>query len=194
MLPAPEVRDGTVTAGEGPLYGVSAVFDPKGRAYPELVRKVAPVGSERPFMAPGDADDIPAFDTPAGRLGVLICADAWYPASYERLRALEVELIAVPSTIATPGAWGQPWRGYDGAAKPEDVEAHDVGRLTEAEAWGRYALAGRLEASGARAGINVFLAGELWDLGGEGTSLMVKAGDEPVEAEGGWAALLNLWV
>ncbi|MGC9522798.1 MAG: nitrilase-related carbon-nitrogen hydrolase [Anaerolineae bacterium] len=194
VLPEPEVRDGIVTAGEGPLYGVSAVFDPEGRAYPDLVRKAFPIGDELPFMTPAGPDLIPGFDTPIGRLGVLICADAWYPASYERLRELEVELVAVPSYIPTKGAWEQPWRGYDGASAPDDVESRDVGTLTEAQAWRRYALAGRLEASGARAGINIFLAGELWDMGGEGGSLMMRAGSEPVQAESGRAALLNLWL
>ncbi|HEY63838.1 MAG TPA: hypothetical protein G4O02_04650 [Caldilineae bacterium] len=38
----------------------------------------------------------PAFDTPAGRLGVLICADSWYPQACEAMRDHSVEMIAVP--------------------------------------------------------------------------------------------------
>ncbi len=194
VLPSPRVVDGAVVAGDGPLYGVSAVFGPDGRAYPDLVRKAYPIGSELPFLTPASPEDLPAFDTPAGRLGVLICADSWYPAPYERLSALGVDLIAVPSYIAAQGVWDKPWRGYDGAAAPHDVAHTDVGALTEAQAWRRYALAGRLAPSGARAGINVFLAGSMWDLGGEGGSLMVTAGRAPTQAESGRPALLNLWL
>jgi predicted amidohydrolase len=194
VLPTPTVRAGQVRAGEGPLYGVSAVFDPEGRAYEALVRKAFPTGIERPFMAAAQIGDLPAFDTPAGRLGVLICADAWYPHSYARLETLDVDLIAVPSYIASKDAWAMPWRGYDGATAPQDVEPRDVGTITEGEAWRRYALAGRIDTSGARAGINVFLTGSLWDLGGDGQSLMVVDDRAPVTADAKRPALLNLWL
>ncbi len=192
VLPSPEVVDGGVTAGDGPLYGTTAVFGPDGRAYPDLVRKAFPIGSELSFMTPGSVEDLPAFETPAGRLGVLICADSWYPASYRRLEALGVALVAVPSYIATAGAWDRPWRGYDGAPAPNDVDPADVGRLTEAQAWKKYALAGRMAGSGARAATNVFLSGALWDLGAEGGSLMVTADGTAVQAESGGPALINL--
>jgi predicted amidohydrolase len=194
VLPAPTVRDGRVRAGGGPLYGASAVFGPEGRAYGALVRKAFPTGTERPFMAAARVDDLPAFDTPAGRLGVLICADAWYPQSYARLETRDVDFIAVPSYIASKDAWEAPWRGYDGAAAPHDVDLRDVGAITEGEAWRQYALAGRIDTSGARAGINVFLTGSLWDLGGDGQSLMVTENREPVTVDAGRPALLNLWL
>jgi predicted amidohydrolase len=194
VLPAPQVSAGQIEVGRGPLYNVAAVFRSDGTPYPELVRKAHPVGSELPFTTAGDPAALPVFDTPAGRLGVLICADAWFPACYARLRAQDAELVAVPSYAATPGVWDAPWQGYDGAQIPEDVDPQDVGRLTEAQAWQRYALAGRMAQSGAEAGINVFLGGALWDLGGEGASLMLRAGEPPMLAEPGRPALLNLWL
>lgn len=194
VLPAPQVSAGKIEIGRGPLYNVSAVFRPDGAVYPNLVRKAYPVGSELSFTAPGDLTDLPIFATPAGRLGVLICADSWFPAAYAQLRSQNVELIAVPSYAATPGAWAAPWQGYDGAPMPADVDPEDVGRLTEAAAWQRYALAGRMAQSGAEAGINVFLGGALWDLGGEGASLMLRAGEPLGLAEPGRPALLNLWL
>lgn len=194
VLPAPKVVDGSVSAGDGPLHGTTAVFGPDGRAYSDLVCKAFPIGSELSFMTPGSLEDLPAFDTPAGRLGVLICADSWYPASYRRLEALGVALVAVPSYIAIAGAWGSPWRGYDGAQAPDDVDPADVGRLTEGQAWRKYALSGRMAGSGARAGINVFLSGSLWDLGAEGGSSMIRATDPLLQAPSGGAALLNLWL
>lgn len=194
VLPEPWVSAGRIKVGRGPLYNVTAVFRSDGVPYPELVRKAHPVGSELPFTAAGDPEVLPVFDTPAGRLGVLICADAWFPACYARLQAQDAEIIVVPSYAATPGAWEAPWQGYDGARTPDDVDPQDVGRLTEAQAWQRYALAGRMAQSGAEAGINVFLGGALWDLGGEGASLMLHAGEPPLFVEPGSPALLNLWL
>jgi hypothetical protein len=139
---------------------------------------------------------LPAFDTPAGKLGVLICADAWYPDAYARMRAHGVELIAVPSDAGDRAAWTAPWRGYDGAPTPPDVDARDVGRLTLAQAWHTYALAGRLAASGARCGINVFLRGELWDLGvlGGRAKLVAQRGEWTSDGQADGAAILNLWL
>ena len=194
VLPDPRVDNGDIVTGGGPLYSISAVFAPDGSAHPHLVRKLYPTSAELPFLTPGDKSELPVFDTPAGRLGVLICADSWYPEPYRQLSAQGVELMAVPSYIAKTGCWTEPWEGYDGAMMPPDVDPEDVGRLTEAEAWRVYALAGRLSSSKARAGINVFLAGELWELGAEGASLVITAGAAPVEAKPASPALLNLWL
>jgi hypothetical protein len=194
VLPSPEVREGRVEAGDGPLFSVSAVFGPDGRAQAGLVRKAFPTTAERPFITSAPVADLPVFDTPAGKLGILICADSWYPAAYEPLRAARVELIAVPSFVMRPGLWDQPWGGYDGAAAPSDIEPGDVGKLTEGQAWRKYALAGRLKQAGAKYGINVFLHGSLWDLGlEEGRTLAVDE-DKILEVGRGKAALLNLWL
>ncbi len=194
VLPSPQVRDGQVTAGAGPLYNVSAVFGPDGRASASLVRKVVPITVEQPFLAPAPVEELPTFETPAGRLGVLICADSWYPAPYQRLKTQAVELIAVPSSITTLGLWDKPWGGYDGAATPADVDPGDVGRLTEGQAWRKYALAGRIGSSGATHGLNVFLHSALWDIAGDsGQALGVSKG-EVVQSSGAGAAILNLWL
>lgn len=194
LLPEPAVLDGVVSAGRGPLYNVSVVFGPDGRAHPRLARKAFPIASELPFIAAAPADDLPIFETPAGRLGVLVCADSWYPQAYRPLHAGGAEFLAVPSFISSDDAWEQPWGGYNGAPAPADVDPADAGRLTEGQAWRKYALAGRIGLSGAARGINVFLHGRLWDLGSNsGASLMVDGG-EVCEARSPRAALLNLWL
>ena len=194
LLPEPTVRDGVVTAGRGPLYNVSAVFGPDGRAHPRLALKAFPITSELPFIGAAPADDLPIFETPAGRLGVLVCADAWYPQAYRSLRVSGADFLAVPSFISSDDAWDQPWGGYNGAPAPVDVDPADAGRLTEGQAWRKHALAGRIGLSGAARGINVFLHGRLWDLGSNsGASLMVDGG-EVCEASSRGAALLNLWL
>jgi hypothetical protein len=193
-LPSPQVNAGKLLAGRGSIYNTAAVFRPDGLAHERLARKAYPIDSEKPFVTAAPVDELPVFETPAGRLGVLVCADSWYPQAYARLKAAGVELVAVPSLAAGPGIWDQPWGGYNGAAPPQDVDLADVGRLTEGQAWARYALAGRIGASGARGGVNVFLHGELWDLGTDsGNSLAIK-GEETVEARQNGGALLNVWL
>lgn len=194
VLPAPQVEAGRVSAGRGPLYNTAVVFAANGEAYPHLVRKIYPIRSEQGFVAAADVAALPVFATPAGRLGVLICADAWYPAPYAHLAAQGVELLAVPSYVAEKGVWRQPWAGYNGGPAPADVDLGHVGVLSEGEAWRRYALAGRIEATAARAGIHVFLRGRLWDLGGDSGESMAVAGRTVVETESEAAALLNLWL
>jgi hypothetical protein len=137
------------------------------------------------------------FVTPAGRLGVLICADSWYPEAYRVLRVKKIDLLVVPSYAADDDCWNRPWHGYDGAPAPPDVDPADVGRLTEGRAWSRYALVGRFPSSGARAGVNVFLRGALWDLGDDGRSVLVSAEGGAKATEGSrrdGPAILNQWV
>jgi hypothetical protein len=172
---------------------VSAVFGPDGALHPHLSRKVYPVKAELPFVAGAPLDELPVFETPAGRLGVLVCADSWYPGLYQHLRQSEVELLAVPSLLSN-GIWEQPWGGYNGAAAPQDVDLTDVGRLTEGEAWRKYALAGRIGPCGARAGINVFLHGVLWDAGDDSGATLAVSGSDVIETGPPGAALVNLWL
>jgi predicted amidohydrolase len=194
LLPGPSVRAGVVRVGPGPLQNVTAVFQPDGRAHPALARKVFPTLAELPFVSGAALEALPVFETPAGRLGVLVCADSWHPTAYARLKAQAVDLLAVPSAILTRGLWTQPWAGYDGAAPPSDVDPRDVGVLTEGQAWRKYALAGRLGLSGARYGLNVFLRGQLWDMHTDGRSLGLAPGRPALEAPGDGATLLNVWL
>jgi hypothetical protein len=193
VLPDPRVADGVLCAVRGPLYNASVVYGPDGRARTPLVRKAFPIEEELRYLSAGSVEDLPVFETPAGRLGVLVCADSWHPEPYERLREKGAEIIAVPSFLRPDGQWGRPWEGCSGA-QPPDIDPADEGRLSEAQAWMKYALPGRMAQSGARAGINVFLRGRLWDLGSDGQALAVL-GDTTYtgpDTEGG--ALVNLWL
>ena len=139
----------------------------------------------------GELTDLPVYETPVGRLGVLICADSWYPASYAVLAGQDVEIIAVPNNQAK---WLKPWSGYSTTFVPQDVDLKDVGRLTEREAWLKYALPGRMTSSGAKAGLHVFFHGQLWEQVSEGQSILVKKDavfEAPLVQK---AALTNLWI
>jgi predicted amidohydrolase len=195
VLPEPEVHDGKLTAGRGLLYGVTPVYDPDGRAYSDLVLKVHPTSEELSFMTHASSKVLPAFDTPAGKLGVLICADSWFPDCYARLDELKVDLIAVPSNGGDPLVWDRSWAGYSGWPTPKDVDPGDNRKLTEAEAWRKYALAGRIGTTKARYGANVFIRGQVFDMaGGGGRTTIVKKGEVLIDQTMTGASLVNLWL
>jgi hypothetical protein len=100
----------------------------------------------------------------------------------------------VPSLAAGQYIWDKPWGGYNSVDPPQDVDMADVGSLTEGQAWHKYALSGRIGHSGARCGVNVFLHGELWDLGTDSGSSLAVRGEEMVEARKNGGALLNVWI
>lgn len=194
VLPEPRVENGILQAGSGPLYNTTPVFTPDGKVHDQLIRKVVPIDQEQPFVTAGRQDDLPVFETPAGRLGVLICADSWFPDLYKVLEQRGAELLAVPSYLAPDDAWAHPWGGYNGAPAPTGVDPAHIGQLTEGQAWLTYALAGRMGATKMTTGINVFLRGRLWDLGADGHTV-IRRGPEVYEAghhEG--AALINCWI
>lgn len=196
VLPAAQIEDQQLVLHEGPLYNTSVVYKPDGRPYPALVRKVFPIAQELPFITPALARDIPSFDTAAGRLGVLVCADSWFPQAYAVLEEREIDLLAVPSCqMFGMQPWSGAWHGYDGWPTPPDVDVNDAEKITEAQAWKKYALAGRIRSSGAAYGMNIFLRGKLWDqdLGGWPATL-VKGNDVFVEEPTQKAAILSLWL
>ncbi|MHB9110957.1 MAG: nitrilase-related carbon-nitrogen hydrolase [Armatimonadota bacterium] len=192
LLPDPHVRNGVLCAGHGPLYNATPCYGPDGRVREPLVKKIYPVAEELPVIRAGCCEDLPVFPTPAGRLGILICADSWFPDCYEALRSQGVELIAVPSLSTDLVGMTLPWDGYSGAPPPADVDPADIGRLTRAQAWKQYALASRLATSGARAGMNIFYQGRLWEMQPAGRASAIMDGN--VIDYGENAALVNLWL
>lgn len=194
LLPDPSVAAGQILPGAGPLYNTSFVFHADGQVDLRCTRKAFPILSELPFVAPARVEDLPVYDTPAGRLGVLVCADAWFPAAYQRLAAQGMHLLAVPSAANHGNAWEAPWAGYSGWPVPADVDSGDIGRLTERQAWAKYAMAGRIAGSGAAVGMNVFLYGDLWDLAFDAGQWRLSQGETAVEGQCRGAALVNAWL
>ena len=196
ILPALQISDGRLILTEGPLYNTSVIFQRDGRPDPHPVSKAFPTSQELPFISPAPMNDIPSFDTPAGRLGVLVCADSWFPQAYLKLKEQDIDLLTVPSFGAfAEHTWNQPWLGYSGWPAPVDVDLQDIHHLAEGQAWNKYALAGRIRSSGATYGMNVFLRGQLWDqdVGGWPATL-VKDGEVFVEEQTRQSAILSLWL
>lgn len=192
LLPDPYVENGQVCAGKGALYNTCAVYRPDGRAEPRLVKKAFPIASEQTFLNAAPVEALPVFITPAGKLGVLICADSWFPEAVNKMHALGVEILAVPSAVLPGGDWDQPWQGYSGYPEPEDVCKADIGHLSEEQAWDTYALEGRFASSGAACGMNLFLYGDLWDLSPCAGRWKMITGKTVRKSTRDGAALLNL--
>jgi len=132
-------------------------------------------------------------DTPAGRLGVLIGRDSWYPENYRKLDDQHVQLVAVPAYLAGRGTWDQPWRGYRGSSTPASVNLKP-GELSEGQAWQHLTLTTQAPASQATAGVSVFLRGQFWDQGSAGQSFISSSGQQFIDANAHGARLLNLWL
>jgi hypothetical protein len=192
-LPGAEVLDGHLTVNpKEPIHNTSFIFTPTGEIFPHSVKKAFPIDSEKPFITATNPANIPTINLPIGKIGVLVCADSWYPESYQAVQ--EADIILVNSYCAGNGAMNIPWAGYNGAPAPSDVALSDIGTLTEQEAWKKYALPGRISSTQARHGANIFLRGQLWDLGTDGQPFFILHGEllETKEAERG--GIWNLWL
>ncbi len=194
LLQNPVIEKKRIRIGNGPIYNVTAVFNPDGSMQPKLVVKCFPIEDEKPFMVSKPVEDIPAFDLPTGRTSVIICADAWYPAAYESIRKQQSSIILVPSYTQGDHAMDQPWGGYSGYARPSDVDSTDIGKITLRDAWARYTLPGRIKSAGVQYGLNVTLRGKLWDLGSDGEFIAVTPDSVYHGQRGEGASMVCLYI
>jgi nitrilase len=72
--------------GRGTLYNAVLTFGADGRLLNHH-RKLVPTYTERMVWGPGDADGLRAVDTPAGRVGALVCWEHWMPLARQALHA-----------------------------------------------------------------------------------------------------------
>jgi predicted amidohydrolase len=73
-----------VGRGRGTLYNAALTFGSDG-ALLNHHRKLVPTYTERMVWGPGDADGLRAVDTPAGRVGALVCWEHWMPLARQAL-------------------------------------------------------------------------------------------------------------
>ncbi len=177
VLPGPSVENNDIkTNSSEPLYNSSFIFYPDGLIDQQVIRKSFPIKSELPFVTAYPINELPVYDLSIGRTSVLVCADSWYPESYAKIKESKAEVVLVNSYCAGNNTMAALWNGYDGIKMPEDVDPTDVYSVRESEAWMKYALPGRIKNSNASVGVNIFLRGELWDLGTDGQPFIVKDG------------------
>ena len=194
VLPEPEIKDGALVVHDGNLYNVSLVYGPDGKADSRIIKKAFPIAAELVFTCKAEAKDIPIYNTPAGKMAVLICADSWYADCYKSASAKNADFVIVPSYVEGNGAFKTPWPGYSGFANPADVDKNDIGKITILDGWVRYALPGRMKQAGLKNGIITYLHGQFWDLGSDMHFVLVSQGETIVKQPAADAAVVNLWL
>ncbi len=70
--------------GSGTLFNTLVTFGPDGRLLNHH-RKLVPTYTERLVWGPGDTAGLRAVDTPAGRVGGLVCWEHWMPLARQAL-------------------------------------------------------------------------------------------------------------
>jgi predicted amidohydrolase len=192
ILPEPRVINGELEIEpRGKLFNASFVFGPDGKIIGKPILKAFPIASEQDFLTAEQPSQLPVFELPIGKTAVLICADSWYPEAYENAKRSEAELILVPSYCTGEGSMNNLWQGYSGHEEPFGTDLSDIGKITEQDAWEKYALPGQIGKTSASYGMNVFLRGELWDLGTDGQPFILSKGKilkaKSAEKAGIWA-------
>ena len=76
------------------LFNSAVVIGPTGLL--GTYRKLHLWENEHLFFEPGDLG-LPVFDTPLGRIGVVICYDGWFPEVYRLLAMKGVDIVCVPT-------------------------------------------------------------------------------------------------
>ena len=87
-------------------YNAAVLCGPSG--YIGKFRKLHLWDREKLLFEPGDLG-LPVFDTTAGRIGLVICYDGWFPETFRQLALKGAELVCVPTNWV-------PIPGYDPAA------------------------------------------------------------------------------
>ena len=94
---------GVIERDGGTLYCSVLFFAPDGR-YLGKHRKLMPTASERLVWGFGDGSTLPVFDTPAGRLGAVICWENYMPMLRMAMYGKGVQLYCAP-TADTRDSW-----------------------------------------------------------------------------------------
>ncbi|ROL90005.1 carbon-nitrogen hydrolase family protein [Pseudomonas chlororaphis] len=193
VLPEPVIEGSNLRIGSGALYNTTLVFGSDGLPIGQPQRQLYPTFDERGFIQASADQAVQVVDTPAGRLGVLIGSDSWYPDNYRKLNAQGAQLVAVPAFVMGRGAWNRPWRGYKNLSTPSEVSLKPE-EVSEGEAWRRLTLTSRAPSSLASAGVSVFLRGQFWDQGSAGQSFINSNGEHFADGDARGARLLNIWL
>jgi N-carbamoylputrescine amidase len=87
---------------DGAYYNTAVIIGPEGKII-GIYRKnhipLTPSLKEKHYFRPGDLG-FPVFNTPFGRIGVLICYDRYFPEGFRRLAFNGAVMIFIPSACA----------------------------------------------------------------------------------------------
>jgi nitrilase len=133
--------------GRGTLYNALLTFGPDG-ALLNHHRKLVPTYTERMVWGPGDATGLRAVDTPAGRVGGLVCWEHWMPLARQALHESGEDIhVAVWPTVHEMHHVASRQYAFEGrcfvlaagslmraSALPPELEAHEE-RVSSPEQW-----------------------------------------------------------
>ena len=135
----------------GKRYNTAPVFGPDGKMLGTYRKTHIPediLYHEQQYFEPGDTG-IQIFDTPFGKICVLICFDQWFPEAGRIATLQGAEIIFYPTAIGTiddsveeniTGDWEQMWRSVQvghGAANSVYIAAvNRVGKEDHINFWG----------------------------------------------------------
>lgn len=154
-----ELSRGRFLRGAG-FYNLALLLNPKGQVLARVPKMR--LTREEGFLKGGGFGPH-LVQTEHGRIGVLICLDAFFQSHVERLDALGAELLLVPS--ANPAPWDRPWP-RDPARKEGEVWVEAMAKQME----GRENL---------RLLLNPMLNGRFLGLLFEGEAGVYRAGEPP---------------
>ena len=189
VLPAPYVEKGVLHAGSGPLFNSSMVFASDGSLLGQPQRQQYPDSEVRRYIHHGRHFPLQVLQTPAGRLGVRIGSDSWYPENQRQLEQQQVQLIANPVFLSGKGSWEAPWRGN----RHQDAAAElglQRGEVSEQTAWQRLTQA----AGSGVSSMSVFMRGQFWEQASDGQGFAHQAGELIAGPPSPGARLLNVWL
>ena len=156
-------------------YNTTVVLDPEGSIvskYRKMHIPQDPGFEEKFFFAPGDLG-WPVFDTPWGKMGVLICWDQWYPEAARLMALRGARVLFYPTAIGRLGsepeslgykqhqAWETVQRGHGVANGCYIAACNRVGTEGDTHFWGQSFVSdfyGSILAKGSQSQEQVILA------------------------------------
>lgn len=142
------------------VYNQSYLFNPGGvclRRTPKI--NLAPPTEPRFGFSPGHRTDIMPVDTRIGRLGTLVCYDAFHRSLIERVDAMGVETLLNPSH--NERRWGVP-AGFNES-------------ITVGEAWMQHGLPTMIQGrEHLKYGVSAMLVGPVYDVRSHGQSRICR--------------------
>ncbi len=154
-----EAVKGRHTVGKK-VYNQSYLFNPGGvclRRTPKI--NLAPPTEPRFGFSPGNRADLMPIDTKIGRLGTLVCYDAFHRSLVERMDAMGVEIVLNPSH--NERRWNAP-AGFNKS-------------ITVGEAWIRHGLPAMIQGrEHLKYGVSAMLVGPVFDVRSHGQSRICR--------------------
>lgn len=189
VLPAPYVEHGVLRVGRGPLFNSSLVFAGDGSVLGQPQRQQYPDSEVRRYVHHGRQAPLQVLQTPAGRLGVLIGSDSWYPRNQVQLEQQQAQLIVNPVFLSGKHSWAAPWRGnrHQDAAQLLPLAR---GQVDEQTAWQQLT---QPVAAGVSS-MSVFMRGQFWEQAGDGQGFAHQGGELLAGPPSPGARLLNVWL